>query len=136
MQEEREGELTIKNDIKNNGFDTLICAAKKDGFKTAFLDQKAWWAVRIKKENISSIKYLAIYQVAPISALTHYGEVDKIELYEDGDKYKIYLKDVVKLNNDISIGDDPYLRPQGPRYTKLKDLLASATLDDLFGNNS
>lgn len=128
---EKEEELTEEK-VQNDKFDTLLCSAKEDGFKMAFIDQKSWWAVRIKKDNIPSIKYLAMYQVAPISAITYYGEIDKIELFEGGDKYKIFLKEIKKLDNPISIGNNPHLKPQGPKYTKLKKILKSKTLDDVF----
>lgn len=123
-------------EAKETDFDTLVCAAQEDGFQMAFLDQKAWWAVRINTKLIPHIKYLAIYQVAPISGITYYGEVDRIEPYEqDPSKYKIYLKgDVVKLKEKIGLGLNPHLKPQGPRYAKLEDILKAKTLDDVFGN--
>lgn len=113
-------------------FDTLVCAAKEEGFKRAVLKQKAWWAVRIRDENIPFIKYLAIYQVAPISAVTYYGEVDHIEPYEDSGKYKIYLKSVEKLEQPIKLGKNSHLKPQGPKYTTIKKILAGKTLEDIF----
>jgi len=33
-------------------WDTIVCAAKEDGFKSAFLKQKAWWAVRLNPKTI------------------------------------------------------------------------------------
>jgi restriction system protein len=119
----------------NNKFDTLVCAAKEDGFKRAFLDQKAWWAVRINENKLSQIKYLAIYQVAPVSAITYYGEVDKIEPYENSNKYKLYLKEIHQIQNPIVLGRNPHLKPQGPRYTTIDNILKGKTLDDIFDKN-
>jgi restriction system protein len=113
-------------------FNTLVCAAKEEGFKEAFLEQKAWWAVRVKKENLSAIKYLALYQVAPISAITYYGEVKEIKQYEETDKYIIYVHNTIKLKNTIKLGKNRYLKPQGPRYTTLTKVLKGKTLDDIF----
>lgn len=123
---------------KTPEWDTLVCSAKEDGFKMAFLEQKAWWAVRISAKYLPFIKYLAMYQVAPISAITYYGEVERIEPYnEDPSKYKLYLKgDPIKLKKIVGLGENPHLKPQGPRYAKMDEILKAQTLDDIFGNNS
>jgi len=63
-------------------WDTLVCAAQEEGFQRAFIQEKAWWAAAFNQKYLDYIKYIAIYRVAPISAITHYGEVAKIEPYE------------------------------------------------------
>jgi restriction system protein len=123
------GEIT-----ENEGVDTLVCAAREEGFKRAFLGQKAWWAVRVSARMIPSIKYLAMYQVAPISGITHYGEVDRLEPFEDTGKYKIYLKgEPVKLEKPIGIGKNRLLKPQGIKYASFVNIRSAKTLDDVFG---
>lgn len=115
-------------------WDTLVCAAKEEGFKYAFLGKKAWWAVRINEQNIHHIKYLAMYQVAPVSEITYYGKVKKIEQYEDSGKYKIYLEgDPVKLERPVGLGKNRHLKPQGPKYTKISVIKKAKTLDDIWG---
>ena len=42
---------------------------------------------------IDKIKYIAAYQVAPVPGITHIAEVDRIEKYNDTDKYIVYFKD-------------------------------------------
>lgn len=117
-------------------WDTMVCSAKEGGFKSAFLDQKAWWAVRIHPSRLPKIKYLAMYQVAPISKITHYGEVAKVEPYEDSGKYKIYLKkEPVELKSYVSLGNNSNLKPQGPKYALLQDILKAKTLEDIFSKN-
>ena len=114
-------------------WDTLVCAAKEDGFKRAFLDQKAWWAVRLNPNTIPHIKYIAIYQVAPISQITYYGKVSRIEPFEDTGKYILYLNDdPIKLKNPVGIGKDPHLKPQGPKHAELEKILHAKTLDEVF----
>ncbi|MFA5238790.1 MAG: restriction endonuclease [Phycisphaerae bacterium] len=116
-------------------WNTLVCAAKEDGFKRAFLEQKAWWAVRLNTRMIPFIKYIAIYQVAPVSKITYYGKVEKIEPYENTGKYKIYLKEnPIKLEKSVGLGKNPHLKPQGPRYAKLSVIQAAKTLDDIWGH--
>lgn len=115
-------------------WDTIVCAAREDGFKNAFLDEKAWWAIRLNPKTIFKIKYIAMYQVAPVSKITYYGKVSKILLYEDTGKYKIYLEgDPKKLDKPVGIGANPHLKPQAPRYTLLEKILVAKNLDDVFG---
>jgi len=117
-------------------FDTVVCPAHDDGFDSAFLGQHAWWAIRIAAANIAKIRYVAIYRVAPLSAITHYGEVERIEPYV-GDagtgKYKIILRgDPTALLVPVKLGANPHLKPQGPKYTQLDTILKAKTLDDVF----
>ncbi len=115
-------------------WDTLVCAAKEEGFQRAFMEQKAWWAVRINVKNIKKIKYLAVYQVTPISKITYYAEVDRIELYKDTNKYILYFKSSpIKLDKPVGLGKNSHLKPQGPKYTKLDTILKAKTIDDIWG---
>ncbi|MFA6306782.1 MAG: restriction endonuclease [Patescibacteria group bacterium] len=142
IEEQFEPAIIVHEDIKEKElgdrdykpkWDTLVCAAKEDGFRRAFLEQKAWWAVRLNPKTLSSIKYIAIYQVAPISQITYYGKVDRIEQFENTGKYKLYLEgNPVKLSHGIGLGKNRHLKPQGPKYTKLENILKAKTLDDLF----
>ena len=118
-----------KEEIK---FDTIICPAKEDWFQEAFLDKKARWAVRIDKTKLDKIKYIAMYQVAPISAITYYGKVKKIEPYENTGKYILHLDgDPIKLDNSIKLWDDPSLSPQWSKYGFLQSIKKAKTLKDL-----
>jgi restriction system protein len=113
--------------------DTLVCSAKEDGFKSAFLGMGSWWAVRISPKMIPHIKYLAMYQVAPISGITYYGEVAAIEPFEDTGKYKIVLKGKPKrLEHTVPLGKNRILKPQGAKYAKLEVILGAKTIDDVF----
>ena len=39
--------------------------------------------------KLADIKYIAAYQVTPISAVTHVAEIDTIEPYGDKGKYRV-----------------------------------------------
>ena len=122
---------------RDEDFDTIVCPASQEGFENAFIAQRAWWAIRIRERNLQKIKYVAIYQVAPISAITHYGEVDRIEKFRGHDdyegKYKLFLKgDPIRLGNPVVVGRNVNVWPQFPRYAKVKDILSAKTLDDVF----
>jgi hypothetical protein len=122
---------------RTKDFDTIVCPARQDGFEKAFLGQRAWWAIRIGEQNLPKIKFIAMYQSQPISAITHYGEVDRIEPYTGEDeaagKYKLFLKgEPVVLPNPVKLGKNVHLKPQGPKYAKLDDILKAHTIDDVF----
>src|SRR5947209_12479403 len=63
--------------------DTIVVPAQKDGFERVFLGQDAWWAIRISGGMIPKIKYIAAYQSAPVSAITHAAPVARIEPHGD-----------------------------------------------------
>jgi hypothetical protein len=121
-----------------SAFDTIVCPAWEEGFESAFLGQRAWWAIRIRDVNIPKIRYIAIYRVAPISAITHFGEVDRIEPYIGTDapegKYKVFLKgEPIELNPHVGIGKNIHLKPQGPKYALIETIKRAKSLDDVFG---
>lgn len=113
--------------------DTIVVPAREDGFKEVFIGQKCWYQIRISTAMLDKIKYIAAYQVAPISAITHVAEVDRIDKYKDTDKYIIYFKDNAKQIRKIPLpGAVKGLAPQAPRYTTHARLIEAKTLSDLW----
>ncbi|MFZ2025423.1 MAG: hypothetical protein WAV51_04015 [Microgenomates group bacterium] len=114
-------------------YDTVVCAAFEDGFKHAYIQNNAWWAIRLSQEAREKLKYIAIYEKWPVGAVNHYAEIDKIEPYKDSGKYIVYLKN--KKNIQPIKLDVPYRRgvaPQGPRYITLKKLLSAKKISELW----
>ena len=113
--------------------DTVVVAAKEDGFKEVFIGEKCWYQIRISAAMLSKIKYIAAYQVAPVSAITHIAEVEKIEKYKDTGKYILYFKGGAKQIDKVSLsGNTKGKAPQAPRYTSYAKLMEATTLDDLW----
>jgi len=110
--------------------DTMVAPAQAEGHKEAFLKEKAWWAVRISFSAIPRLKYLAMYEVTPVSAIRWAGKIQAIKPYEDTGKYKIYLSKIFKVG-PIKMGE-ARLAPQSPRYTKFELLEKAKTLSDIF----
>lgn len=109
--------------------DTMVAPAKAEGHKKAFLEEKAWWAVRISPAVIPRLKYLAMYEVRPVSAIRWVGKIQAIKPYEDTGKYKIFLSEIFKIG-PIKLGD-PKNTPYSPRYTTYELIQKAKTLGDL-----
>jgi len=113
--------------------DTIICAAKREGFEQEFLGKQRWYAIRLNRKRIPFIKYIAMYQVHPISAITHYGEVDSIKPYKDTGKYMVKLKGPAKKIGPIPLkkgASDKTFPPQAPRFTSFDQLRTSESMKD------
>lgn len=81
---------------------------------------------------LDRIDYIAAYQTAPISAVTHYAPVDSIEKYRDSGKYIVHFSEPAMEIGPIKLGKNSNLAVQGPRYTTFERLEKAKTLDDLF----
>ena len=130
----REISESVQSTIKPEDLDTLVVAAKEEGFEREFLTNHQWYAVRIHSSMLDRIKYIAAYQVAPISAITHYAEVAKIEKYNDTNKYILTFKNPAKQVNPILQldKDKKGTAPQGQRYTTLDRILKSKKLSEIL----
>ena len=69
--------------------DTIVVPAQQEGFENVFLGQDCWHAIRIAGGMLDKIKYIAVYQTNPVSAITHYAPVSQIEPYGESGKYKL-----------------------------------------------
>ena len=82
---------------------------------------------------IPRIKYIAAYQSAPVSAITHIAQVHKIGQWKDTNKYILYFENPAKPIGPINhVQKGTVKAPQAPRYTNLKRLEQAKTLDDAF----
>lgn len=127
----------VMNDLPPNvdadELDTIIVPAREDGFNEEFLGNNRWYAIRISSAMINKIKYIAGYQVAPVSGITYVAEVSRIEKYNDGKKYIVFFKPgTLKKINKVALGKKKGKGPQAPRYSSYKAILEAKTLDDLW----
>lgn len=82
---------------------------------------------------LAKIKHIAAYQTDPISAITHYARVERIEPYGDGGKYRLIFSEPAKaLPQPIPFGNAPTGSMQGPRYTNIAKLLSATQVPDIF----
>lgn len=109
--------------------DTIVAPAREEGFKRVFLGEKEWYSIKIASSVIPRLKYLAMYEVAPVSAIRWIGKIESIQPYEDTGKYKIILSDIKEIP-PIKLGHPRYT-PYGHRYTTFELLMKAKTLGDL-----
>ena len=112
--------------------DTVVVPAQQEGFERVFLGQDCWHAIRIAGGMLEEIKYIAAYQTQPVSAITHYARVSRIEPYGESGKYKVVFSEKAKPFGPITFGDAPTGSMQGPRYTTIDRLLKAKTSGELF----
>jgi hypothetical protein len=113
---------------------TIVIPAQEEGFNTVFLGEDRWYSIRIHSSMIDKIKYIAAYQVAPESAITYYAEVDKIEIWQNSNKYVVFFKDKAKkLPNPVKLIPNGKVKAlQNSRYTVLDKILKAKNLDEAF----
>jgi len=109
--------------------DTIIIAAREEGFKKVFLGEDCWYAIRIGAAMKDKIKYIAAYQVSPVSAVTHIAEIQEIKPYKDTGKYLVVFKGPAKEIPEIPTKESKN-SPQGSIYVEYEKLIKSEKLED------
>ncbi len=120
---------------KNN---TAIFSSVERGFEETFmgeLELPCWYPCNCSSERIPSIKYIAVYRGAPVSAITHYAKVKEIK-YSEEKKCNVCYFDgsPIELPNKIELGSKPSCFFRGPKYTSIESLLNATNADEItFG---
>jgi hypothetical protein len=119
--------------VSPEDIDTIVVPAQEEGFQSAFIESNAWWQIRISVSMLDKIKYIAAYRTAPISAITHIAEIDRIERYKDTNKYILYFKEPAKEIPHIELDKDKKgVAPQASRYTNYARLMSAKKLSEVF----
>jgi hypothetical protein len=119
--------------VSPEDIDTIVVPAQEEGFQSAFIESNAWWQIRISVSMLDKIKYIAAYRTAPVSAITHVAEVDRIERYKDTNKYILYFKESAKAIPHIELDKDKKgVAPQASRYTNYARLMSATKLSEVF----
>jgi hypothetical protein len=113
--------------------DTVVVPAREEGFKEVFLGENSWYAIRIHGAMRPQIKYIAAYQVQPISAITHIAPVRSIEPWRDTGKFAVYFSEPAKEIGPIPLVKGGQVKAlQNLRYTTREKLLAAKSLEDIW----
>ena len=82
---------------------------------------------------LDKIKHIAVYRIAPISAITHIAPVASIEQWRDTNKYVVIFASPAKKISPIRLVRKSNVKaPQAPRYTSKERLKTAKTLDQAF----
>lgn len=113
--------------------DTVVVPAREDGMQEVFLDKNCWYAVRIHGAVRSQIRYIAVYQVAPVSAVTYVAPVKSIEPWKDSGKVVLHFSEPAKPIGPLPLVKGGRVRAlQNLRYTTHERLMKAKTLDEVF----
>lgn len=118
--------------IDISDIDTIVVPAREDGFKEVFIGENCWFAIRLNSSMIPKIKYIAAYQVAPVSAITHLAEVKSIEQWQDTNKYIVHFNGPAEKIKKVGLGITKGKAPQAPRYSSKNRILNASSLDSVF----
>jgi hypothetical protein len=119
--------------LDSESVDTIVVPAQEDGFRETFLGENRWYQIRINASMISHIKYLAVYQIAPVSAITYVAEVASIEPWQDGNKYVVNFTNAPQKIGPIKLVQGGKVKQlHNSRYASLDRLKNAKNLDEAF----
>jgi hypothetical protein len=120
-----------------SSLDTVVVPAREDGFKEVFLGENRWHAVRIHGSMRPQIKYIAAYQVAPVSAITYIAPVKSIESWKGSAKTVLNFAEPARPIGPIQLVKGGEVgAPQNLRYTSKIRIEQAKTLDDIWGKRA
>ena len=122
-----------KSKIPPEEIDTIVVPALEEGFREVFLGENCWHAIRISSAMVERIKWIAAYQTAPVSAITHVAPVDRIERFKRTSKYIVHFAEPAHEIAPITFPKGRRdLIVQSPRYTSFRRLSKAKTLSGIF----
>ena len=124
---------TGKPHIDQGELDTVVVPARKEGFEDLFKGEDRWHHIRLHGTMRPLIKYIASYQVAPISAITHIASIKSIEPWKNSGKYVVNFAEPAKEIGPIRLNKKGRVKAlQNLRYTTRERLKSAKTLDDIW----
>lgn len=113
--------------------DTVVVPGHQDGVEETFLGENRWYEIRIHSTMRPQIKHIAMYQVSPVSAITHVAPVESIEPWKDTGKYVVNFSAPAQEIGPIPLVKGGRVKAlQNLRYTTRARLEAAKTLDDIW----
>lgn len=114
--------------------DTVVVPARDEGFEETMLGEHRWYKVRLQTSKIPKIKHLAVYRVAPVSAITHIAPIESIEPWQNTGKYVLNFSEPAReLEKPIKLVPKGKVKAlQNLRYTSFERLINAETLEEAF----
>lgn len=110
---------------------TIVVPARKEGFESVFIRENRWYAIRIGAAMKERIKYIAVYQKAPVGAITHIAKIQEIKPYKDSGKYEVIFDGKAEEIKPLKVKNSSKA-PQGPIYAEKEKIDSAKSLDDLL----
>jgi len=116
--------------------DTVVVPAWDEGFLDTFMTKKCWYQIQMSANMREVVTHIAVYRVAPTSAITHIADIESIKPYKDTDGFIILFAHNPQEIRPVKLAKNGKVRaPQSRRYTNREKLLQARTLDDLWGGS-
>jgi hypothetical protein len=113
--------------------DTVVVPARPEGYQETFLGEHRWYAGRLHGTMRPQIKYIAGYQVAPVSAITHIAPVKSVEPWKDTEKYVLNFAEQAHEIGPIPLVKGGRVKAlQNLRYTTRNKLEQAKNLDEVW----
>lgn len=113
--------------------DTVVVPSWEEGFQQTFIAENRWYAIRIHSTIRPQLKYIAVYRVAPISAITHIAQIKSIEPWRDTGKFVVNFTEAAREIGPIPLVKGGRIKPlYNLRYTMLKKIEVAKNLDDIW----
>ncbi len=127
-------ETASRRTVDSSDLDTIVVPAREEGFESPFMEENRWYAVRLHSSMIPRIKHIAVYRVAPISAITHVAPVESVDPWQDTGKYTIKCAERPKeLHRPIQLVPKGRVKAlQSLRYTSYERLMNAKTMEEAF----
>lgn len=115
-------------------FDTIVVPAHPQGFNEVFINKRMWPNLKMDTRRRNNIKFIAVYQTKPVSAITHYAEIKCLETLETKGRFNVFLSGEVVEIEPVRFTNADICALQGPRYTNLQLILSAKHLSRAFPN--
>ena len=126
-------QASVPRSVDASEIDTIVVPAWDEGFERVFLGENRWHEIRIHGSMRPQIKHIAVYRVAPVSAITHIAPVRSIEPWKDGGKYVVNFAEPAQAIGPIKYERDGRVSHlQNIRYTTRERLKGAKTLDEVW----
>jgi len=124
--------ITEKLSEDRPSFDTIVVPAHSIGFNEVYLGEKRWPNLKVDRKRLPDLKYVAVYQTKPISAITHYARIDHFEPLDRVGRYNVFFSKQPIEIEPIRFTSADVCAVQGPRYTILQLILDAKHLARAF----
>lgn len=129
-----EASVAVGKTVDTSDVDTVVVPAREEGFQETMLGEDRWYKVRLQTSMIPKIKHLAVYRVAPVSAITHTAPVESIEVWQDTGKYVLNFSEPAReLEKPLKLVSGGSVKPlMSLRYTSYERLMNATTMEEAF----